>query len=121
MTNETVEGYRALLIPTDPADEIREVVIADRGDHGLADMYAQIGCDYVEHVPGRDCSLWVDEDGAVRKPAVPLNPRAVALTRTGALLRGVVLVTGLADDDGETQSLTAADVQRLRQLLAGGA
>lgn len=119
MSPETVEGYRALLVPVD--GPIREIVIADRGDHGLADMRARIGCDWVEHVNGPGCSLWVDEEGAVCRPPRDPNPRIDALLRRsdGWSIRGDVLITGVCSPSGDTDSLPAADVPRLLALLGG--
>jgi hypothetical protein len=117
-TMSTVEGYRALLVPADTTEIVREIVIADGGDHGLTDLRKRIGCSYIEHVRGPGCSLWVDEEGALT-PRRPSNPRidALLMRSDGWSIRGDVVITGTAGPEGETGSLPADDAARLQEVL----
>ncbi|OJY47635.1 DUF3846 domain-containing protein [Pseudonocardia sp. 73-21] len=116
----TTAGYRALLVPAALDQPIRDIVIADNGDDGLADLRRHINCNYIEHVTGPRCSLWVDEEGAISAPPRPSNPRIDRLLhRTdGWSIRGNVVITGRTTADGETGSLPAEDAARLMQELA---
>lgn len=119
MTLSTTEGYRALLVPADPALSVREIVIADSGDDGLADLRRQIDCKYIEHVTGPRCSLWVDEEGAVSDPPQRPNARIdeLLMRSDGWSIRGNVVITGRTRPDGSTGSLPAEDAARLMQDL----
>lgn len=118
-SQEPVQSWRALLVPV--AGPIRDVVVADRDDSGLADLYRLIGCDYVEHVRGPGCSLWVDEEGAVSDPPRPPNPRIDQLLRRtdGWSIRGDVVITGRVREDGDIRALTADEAAQLRSRLDG--
>ncbi|TAK32297.1 MAG: hypothetical protein EPO40_02940 [Myxococcaceae bacterium] len=119
MTLSTTEGYRALLVPADPDLPVHEIVIADTGDSGLADLRRRIDCNYVEHVTGPSCSLWVDEEGAVSDPPQRPNPRVdrLLMRSDGWSIRGNVVITGRTRPDGSTGSLPAEDAARLMKEL----
>lgn len=120
MTLHTTEGYRALLVPADPGLPVRDIVIADTGDSGLADLRRRIRCHYIEHLTGPGCALWIDEEGAISDPPQRPNLRIdrLLMRSDGWSIRGNVVITGRTTADGETCSLPAEDAARLMQELA---
>ena len=92
------------------------------GDH-LRAMYDQIGCDLVECVGLRDgLDMWVDEEGKL-KDSWNLNLAATAvLQRHGVpdLVAGTALLTGGADEEGNTLGISDEAADEVRRLLGGG-
>lgn len=93
--------------------------------HGLRDYYAALGCELVECVadaiPEHD--LWIDEEGLING-----NPHGhiFAPATYQQLFVGRAIVTGGADDEGDTlpATCTAEDIARrvfaVTEFLPGG-
>lgn len=95
-----------------------ELEAGSDGDH-LQSMYREIGCSLVECVGLRDdLDLWVDEEGKLKDGWEPNLPAIGLLHHHGRrdLVAGTALLTGGADEEGNTLGIsdeTAAEVQRL--------
>lgn len=103
-----------IIVPADPDSDITQVVF-ERGD--LEYMQRVVG-GYVEatDMPRVKATIWSNDEGAIIK--LPVNVRASEFLYKFApeheghnIMFGDVLITGLPDKDGDTQSVTAV-VQR---------
>ncbi|MFE6461973.1 DUF3846 domain-containing protein [Streptomyces cinereoruber] len=108
----------ALLIT--PEGEVTPVSLpADSGDR-LTLMYSLMRCDQVDVVALTDrLDMWLDDNGLYTQP---VNPIATLLARrfgwTYQTYHGPVLLTGGADEEGETLPLNKDKVLALLTSLA---
>lgn len=106
---------RALLINTNGSIEVIHLDPTDE----LSQLQTAVG-GYVQAVyPNPDTTLWLNEDGRILE--LPINQPATevweALRPGGAdTLRGVVVVTGSADGNGETLPITAETESTIRSV-----
>lgn len=105
----------ALLLTTDA--EVVEINLGADGRARLAAMYALLRCTSVDVVAlTSQWDMWIDDEGLYNHP---VNPAASALARRFGFVHqpyhGPVLITGGADDEGDTLPLTR---DSLRGLLA---
>ncbi|TDU67823.1 DUF3846 domain-containing protein [Streptomyces sp. KS 21] len=108
----------ALLITPD-AEVIPVDLPADSGDR-LTAMYSLMRCDQVDVVALTDqLDMWLDDNGLYTQP---VNPIATLLARrfgrTYQDYHGPVLLTGGADEEGETLPLNKDKVLALLTSLA---
>ncbi len=117
-----MNNIKALRIGVD--GDVRQVALQSDGHMGhLHAMYREIDCRTVECIGlTEDLDLWVDEEGKL-KSEWEVNLGATALLRRRGipdLVAGNALLTGGADDEGNTLGISegaAADVER---FLGGG-
>ncbi|MDR3080220.1 MAG: DUF3846 domain-containing protein [Streptomyces sp.] len=99
-----------------------ELEASASGDH-LHSMYREIGCDLVECVGLReDLDLWIDEEGKL-KDGWEVNLAATALLQRHGihdLVAATALLTGGADEDGNTLGISDQTAGEVRRLLGGG-
>ncbi|MFD0269554.1 DUF3846 domain-containing protein [Streptomyces sp. NPDC127106] len=108
----------ALLI-TPEAEVIPVDLPSDSGDR-LTAMYSLMRCDQVDVVALTDqLDMWLDDNGLYTQP---VNPMATLLARrfgrTYQNYHGHVLLTGGADDEGETLPLDRDKVLAVLATLA---
>ncbi|MGH7922783.1 MAG: DUF3846 domain-containing protein [Candidatus Dormibacteraceae bacterium] len=92
------------------------------GSH-LNAMYGEIGCDLVDCVGLRgDLDLWLDDEGKLNQDWV-VNPGASALLQSCGipdLVAGTALLTGGADEEGNTLGISDETAAQVERLLRGG-
>jgi hypothetical protein len=103
-----------------PEGTARVATLSDGIDsaESLRGLYGLIGCVYGEVVSlADDLHMWLDEEGLLHRPQLPLNRPAMRMAaefdRTRACV-GTVVFTGGADASGVTLGLSD---ERLRWLL----
>lgn len=118
---------RAIVIPADETKPAHEITW-EADEKLLPQLYREIECRYVEASPALEdedgvLHFWLDEEGRLSEPMKPVNPRATALAlvvgwNPGVLVGNVVL-TGGADEVGDTTGLTDAHREAITRVLNG--
>ena len=115
----------ALVVPADPQQPVR-VIDLDAGDGSLANLQKAVGDGFVDVSRHREADIWVHDEG--RLIDLPVNVRAThwalndsALAKEGAVgewhvLYGDVVVTGLADREGDCTAVDPALVEHFSSL-----
>lgn len=86
----------------------------------LASLYRLIGCDAVDLVRlDDDLDMWIDDEGAIGNPFPNWAITAVAAAHGHVHQRyfGTAVFTGGADEEGNSLSLSPAQLQQLTEML----
>ena len=107
-----------------PDGDIRRIELeaSPAGDH-LHAMYRAIGCDLVDCVGlGDDLDLWVDDEGKLKAEWEINLPASVLMQRSGVpdVVAGTGLLTGGADDEGNTLGISDTTADDVERFLRGG-
>jgi len=116
----------ALVIP--PAGEMCTIEWDATDPHQFVPLYREIGCTQVEplEIHDYDITLWTDEEALIVEPVPAWNPRTTGLVllACGRPLRqsylGTAVVTGTANEDGQTLGLSAETVADLVRIAERG-
>lgn len=131
MTLQDLPDYGLAVVISDNVRNPAGQLICFREGELLSTLYWAIGCELVDLVrlagdrltekvaPGGELSLWVDDEGMFRVAGPNRRYHSVALEfgLQQRLLFGPVVITGGADEDGDTLGLTPDQALHLMAIL----